>query len=219
MFRPLPTLSTIAGHESRYHGTWFDNRVLSNVSVISCRRREKRSHALHLSVRATEVLVSVSVKMSLAKILLLVGLACCTGSSMPGGWTEQAPESNPEYLKLAHFAVSQQTSGRRYYDTVLELLRVETQVSVGVIRRHIFGNCLGRENKTWVCFGSTARPDCRHGGDVTKECYLILLICSLLLAMYIVMRRKELRNCGKEETACWNEFLLHTSFFLAPGSS
>ncbi|XP_037579899.2 salivary cystatin-L2 [Dermacentor silvarum] len=57
---------------------------------------------------------------------------------MVGGWTEHNPSSDPKYLKLAHFAIAQQTAGLTHYSTVLRLLKVETQVVAGVNYKLIF---------------------------------------------------------------------------------
>ncbi|KAH9374992.1 hypothetical protein HPB48_019411 [Haemaphysalis longicornis] len=53
--------------------------------------------------------------------------------SIPGGWRDQDPQSSPKYKKLAHFAVSQHVEGLENYDTVLDLIKVETQVRNTVI--------------------------------------------------------------------------------------
>lgn len=61
--------------------------------------------------------------------VLLLGLLCWTAAArIVGGWTTQAVNGSPKYDELAHYAVSSQTRGLEYFDTVLQLLKVETQV-------------------------------------------------------------------------------------------
>ncbi|XP_070377366.1 cystatin-2-like [Dermacentor albipictus] len=55
-----------------------------------------------------------------------------TDSALVGGWTEQNPQGDPKYIKLAHYAVSTQTADREVYDTVVDLISVATQVVAGV---------------------------------------------------------------------------------------
>ncbi|KAH6926471.1 hypothetical protein HPB50_018731 [Hyalomma asiaticum] len=68
---------------------------------------------------------------------LTVIVAQCSAAEV-GGWTEHDPSSNPKYLELAHFAISQQTTGLTHYHTVLRLLKAETQVVAGVNYKLIF---------------------------------------------------------------------------------
>ncbi|XP_042144554.1 salivary cystatin-L-like [Ixodes scapularis] len=49
-----------------------------------------------------------------------------------GAWKTQA-RIDPKYESLAHYAVSTQVEGREYYDTVLGILEVKTQIVDGVI--------------------------------------------------------------------------------------
>ncbi|XP_049267167.1 salivary cystatin-L2-like [Rhipicephalus sanguineus] len=50
-------------------------------------------------------------------------------SSLTGAWQEQNPHGDPQYLILAHYAVSKQTKGKKMYDTVVRLIRVSTQAN------------------------------------------------------------------------------------------
>ncbi|EEC11253.1 cystatin-2 precursor, putative, partial [Ixodes scapularis] len=49
-----------------------------------------------------------------------------------GGWKTQ-DLTNPKFENLAHYAVSTQVEGREYYDTVLGILEVKTQIVDGVM--------------------------------------------------------------------------------------
>ncbi|CAN7978241.1 unnamed protein product, partial [Ixodes persulcatus] len=63
---------------------------------------------------------------------VLLSLAVCgtlAGRSLPGGWRTRDPHSNPKFAELAHYAVSSQAGDSEFYDTVLELLAAQTQVS------------------------------------------------------------------------------------------
>ncbi|XP_077524192.1 cystatin-2-like [Amblyomma americanum] len=67
-------------------------------------------------------------------------LICCHNSTsvLVGGWTRQEPRSNPKYVDLAHYAISQQREGRKIYDTLVNLTEVYTQVVAGVNYRLVF---------------------------------------------------------------------------------
>lgn len=60
------------------------------------------------------------------------------GASIIGGWIPHDPKSNPKYLELAHYAVSQRVEGLEYYDTVLELKKAATQIVDGINYRLTF---------------------------------------------------------------------------------
>ncbi|XP_077551706.1 cystatin-2-like [Haemaphysalis longicornis] len=55
-----------------------------------------------------------------------------------GAYVEQDPNSNPKYLELASLAVAQRIEGLEYYDTVLDLTRVLTQLVEGMNYRLTF---------------------------------------------------------------------------------
>lgn len=56
-----------------------------------------------------------------------------------GGWTSRDPNGNPKYKELAHFALASRNSTKlKYYDTVLELKNVETQLVSGMNYRLTF---------------------------------------------------------------------------------
>nr|XP_050037659.1 salivary cystatin-L2-like [Dermacentor andersoni] len=73
-----------------------------------------------------------------AVVFLLATISAQCSARLIGGWTEHDPSSDPKYLKLAHFAISQQTTGLAHYHTILKLLKVETQVVSGVNYKLIF---------------------------------------------------------------------------------
>uniref|UniRef100_A0A4D5RM30 Putative cystatin iscys1 n=1 Tax=Ixodes scapularis TaxID=6945 RepID=A0A4D5RM30_IXOSC len=64
-------------------------------------------------------------------VLAAAGSASRSKRALVGGWKTQDP-TNPKFENLAHYAVSTQVEGREYYDTVLELLEVQTQIVAGV---------------------------------------------------------------------------------------
>ncbi|KAL1420039.1 hypothetical protein MTO96_024628 [Rhipicephalus appendiculatus] len=70
--------------------------------------------------------------------LLLLGVwavvllgSCYAESEDEDGFKEQDPEGSPTYMKMAHYAVSTQTKGKKVYDTAVELLYVATKVLQG----------------------------------------------------------------------------------------
>uniref|UniRef100_A0A147BWH4 Putative salivary cystatin n=1 Tax=Ixodes ricinus TaxID=34613 RepID=A0A147BWH4_IXORI len=63
---------------------------------------------------------------------LLGGNGAATRGHLLGGWTVQNASGNPKYLQLAHAVISNQTKAHEFYDTVLDLTAVETQVVAGV---------------------------------------------------------------------------------------
>ncbi|KAG0441307.1 hypothetical protein HPB47_015991 [Ixodes persulcatus] len=74
---------------------------------------------------------------------VLLSLAVCgtlAGRSLPGGWRTRDPHSNPKFAELAHYAVSSQAGDSEFYDTVLELLAVQTQVVAGMNYRLRFSH-------------------------------------------------------------------------------
>nr|AQN67694.1 cystatin JpIpcys2c [Ixodes persulcatus] len=84
---------------------------------------------------------------------VLLSLAVCgtlAGRSLPSGWRTMDPHSNPKYAELAHYAVSSQAGDSEFYDTVLELLAVQTEVVAGMNYRLKF---------------STAESSCKVGVD------------------------------------------------------
>lgn len=50
---------------------------------------------------------------------------------LPGGWHRHSVGDNALFEELAHFAISRQVGDREYFDTVLELVDVESQVVAG----------------------------------------------------------------------------------------
>ncbi|KAH7972654.1 hypothetical protein HPB52_014788 [Rhipicephalus sanguineus] len=94
----------------------------------------------------------------LVGVWLVVLLDSCYADSPPlGGWTEHDPQGDPGYLILAHYAVSQQTKGKKMYDTVVKVIRVSTQIVNGFNYKIKFvaaqSNCkIGRDQyDAWKC--------------------------------------------------------------------
>ncbi|KAL1471775.1 hypothetical protein MTO96_039740 [Rhipicephalus appendiculatus] len=66
--------------------------------------------------------------------VVLVAAFACTAAGpvgLVGGWEKHNVGDDAIFEELAHFAVSQQVDGREFFDTVLELVDVETQVVAG----------------------------------------------------------------------------------------
>ncbi|KAH6926460.1 hypothetical protein HPB50_018720 [Hyalomma asiaticum] len=69
---------------------------------------------------------------ALIGIMVAVFIAApCTGQGL-GGWQTKNVQEDPIYEELAHFAISKQVNNREFFDTVLELLEVQTQVVSGI---------------------------------------------------------------------------------------
>nr|3LH4_A Chain A, Secreted cystatin [Ixodes scapularis] len=54
--------------------------------------------------------------------------------ALRGGYRERSNQDDPEYLELAHYATSTwsaQQPGKTHFDTVVEVLKVETQTVAG----------------------------------------------------------------------------------------
>ncbi|KAL1471396.1 hypothetical protein MTO96_039960 [Rhipicephalus appendiculatus] len=111
--------------------------------------------------------------MLLAVWTVVLFSSCCASEELMGGWREQNPYGDPTYLKLAHYAVSRQTKGKRVFDTVVKLRRVATQVVNGFKYMLLFAvapsNCkIGRD------YYSARR--CRPTRQPNKECQAIVYI-------------------------------------------
>ncbi|XP_040074485.1 salivary cystatin-L2-like [Ixodes scapularis] len=71
--------------------------------------------------------------MSIVKTALLVVLGVvCVSSDFPGVWRKHQPDMDPRYKEWAHFAISSQVEDRTNFDTLMNLMSVESQVIVGV---------------------------------------------------------------------------------------
>ncbi|EEC07263.1 Salivary cystatin-L2 [Ixodes scapularis] len=71
---------------------------------------------------------------SLALVLVFGGAAVCAELALRGGYRERSNQDDPEYLELAHYATSTwsaQQPGKTHFDTVVEVLKVETQTVAG----------------------------------------------------------------------------------------
>uniref|UniRef100_A0A6M2CRL6 Putative cystatin n=1 Tax=Rhipicephalus microplus TaxID=6941 RepID=A0A6M2CRL6_RHIMP len=66
-------------------------------------------------------------------MVAFVVIACSAEEQIPvlGGWQKHNAEDNAIYDELAHFAVSKQVANRQFFDTVLEIVDVESQTVAG----------------------------------------------------------------------------------------
>ncbi|XP_065289896.1 cystatin-2-like [Dermacentor albipictus] len=88
-------------------------------------------------------------------VALFVVFQCCAADPvLVGGWTRQSVGGNALFEELAHFAVSRQVGDREFFDTVLELVDVQTQVVAGTNYRIKF---------------KTAESTCRVTDTYSKE--------------------------------------------------
>nr|XP_050037667.1 salivary cystatin-L-like [Dermacentor andersoni] len=88
-------------------------------------------------------------------VALFVVFQCCAADPvLVGGWTRQNVGDNALFEELAHFAVSRQVGDREFFDTVLELVDVQTQVVAGTNYRIKF---------------KTAESTCRVTETYSKE--------------------------------------------------
>nr|QBR53058.1 cystatin [Haemaphysalis flava] len=72
-------------------------------------------------------------------LILSGSLLCCFAEHrLVGGWHKKNDTTDQHYHDLAHFAVGKQTEGRDYFDTVLQITAVETQVVAGMNYRITF---------------------------------------------------------------------------------
>ncbi|KAL1475564.1 hypothetical protein MTO96_037197 [Rhipicephalus appendiculatus] len=71
-------------------------------------------------------------------LFVLTAIASQFSVNATGEWTEQDPSSDPKYLELAHFAISQQITYLTNYNTVFKLLKVKTQIVGGVDYKLVF---------------------------------------------------------------------------------
>lgn len=89
--------------------------------------------------------------------VVIVGLVLCCYADEPhlvGGWHQQSEIGDERYNTLAHFALAKQVEGREFFDTLLEITAVETQLVAGTNYRITF---------------KTAESTCRVTETYTKE--------------------------------------------------
>ncbi|XP_037570480.1 uncharacterized protein LOC119452331 [Dermacentor silvarum] len=68
-------------------------------------------------------------------VLFIVILQCFIADPVrPGDWRRHSVDENPLFEELAHFAISRQVRDREYFDTVLELVDVESQGDATIYR-------------------------------------------------------------------------------------
>ncbi|KAK8777404.1 hypothetical protein V5799_029251 [Amblyomma americanum] len=89
-------------------------------------------------------------------VILMAAFACggAEEERLVGGWVKHSVDGDPLYAELAHFAISKQKTNRDFFDTVLELTAVESQVVTGATYRLTF---------------KTAESTCRVTETYTKE--------------------------------------------------
>ncbi|XP_037499423.1 salivary cystatin-L2-like [Rhipicephalus sanguineus] len=77
----------------------------------------------------------VSSKIALHGLVVaaLAVIACSAEEQIPvlGGWQKHNVSDDAIYEELAHFAVSKQVENREFFDTVLEIVDVESQTVAG----------------------------------------------------------------------------------------
>ncbi|XP_037501615.1 salivary cystatin-L2 [Rhipicephalus sanguineus] len=81
-------------------------------------------------------------------------LSASESPTLRGGWKRKQVGEDAIFDELAHYAISQQVSDREFFDTVLELVEVETQTVAGTNYRIKF---------------KTAESTCRVGEVYNKE--------------------------------------------------
>nr|WGH08200.1 type 2 cystatin protein 4 [Haemaphysalis doenitzi] len=75
---------------------------------------------------------------ALAVVAACLCLCCSAQLGVRGGWKKKTNTDDEHYHTLAHLAISQQVQGREFYDTVLKVTDVETQVVAGTNYRITF---------------------------------------------------------------------------------
>lgn len=92
---------------------------------------------------------------TLAVVIAGVLLRCYADEPhLVGGWHQQSEIGDERYNKLAHFALAKQVEGREFFDTLLEITAVETQLVAGTNYRITF---------------KTAESTCRVTDTYTRE--------------------------------------------------
>uniref|UniRef100_A0A023GCY6 Putative tick cistatins 1 n=1 Tax=Amblyomma triste TaxID=251400 RepID=A0A023GCY6_AMBTT len=114
-------------------------------------------------------------------VLVAVFLGACAfmcdgapqGPPIPvvGGWQKKTPVDSEHYKELAHFAVSKQVEGREFFDTVLEVTDVETQVVAGTNYRITFKIAESTCRVTETYSKETCLPKTR---DVKSTCTAVI---------------------------------------------
>ncbi|KAL1465971.1 hypothetical protein MTO96_043016 [Rhipicephalus appendiculatus] len=67
-------------------------------------------------------------------VVAVLAVIACSGEEqtfVPGGWQKHNVGDDAIYEELAHFAVSKQVANREFFDTVLEIVDVESQTVAG----------------------------------------------------------------------------------------
>ncbi|XP_037577245.1 salivary cystatin-L2-like [Dermacentor silvarum] len=115
---------------------------------------------------------SPSVAVVLAVVILLVAAVTCHGDGPPGAWQKREVGEDPAFEEMAHFAISQQVGGdRENFDTVLEILDVETQLVAGTNYRIKFKTAESTCKLTETYSKENCRP---KTGDVKETCTAVV---------------------------------------------
>ncbi|KAL1478645.1 hypothetical protein MTO96_034940 [Rhipicephalus appendiculatus] len=79
-------------------------------------------------------MVSSTVALHALVVAVLAVITCSGEEQVPvlGGWQKHNVGDDAIYEELAHFAVSKQVANREFFDTVLEIVDVESQVRIPV---------------------------------------------------------------------------------------
>ncbi|KAH6926458.1 hypothetical protein HPB50_018718 [Hyalomma asiaticum] len=80
-------------------------------------------------------MLSSAIALTGIMVAVLVAVPCSGEEELigvPGGWQRKNVGDEAIYEELAHYAISKQVDNREFFDTVLELLEVQTQVVAGI---------------------------------------------------------------------------------------
>ncbi|XP_075554783.1 cystatin-2-like [Dermacentor variabilis] len=117
-------------------------------------------------------MVSPSVAVVRAVAVLLVAAFTCQALGPPGSWQKKQVGEDPAFEEMAHFAISQQVGGNREnFDTVLEILDVETQLVAGTNYRIKFKTAESTCKLTETYSKENCRP---RTGDVKDTCTAVV---------------------------------------------
>ncbi|KAH7942408.1 hypothetical protein HPB49_023921 [Dermacentor silvarum] len=118
-------------------------------------------------------------------VVLLAAFSCCTAGPgrLVGGWKKHSVNEKPVFEELAHYAISQQVGGREYFDTVLELVDVDTQCGADETLEHLLCSCpaLDQHRNTMVAqlrrmgLPSAASTDLLHPARNPSQVFKVVL--------------------------------------------
>ncbi|KAH7972658.1 hypothetical protein HPB52_014792 [Rhipicephalus sanguineus] len=105
--------------------------------------------------------------------VVLLGI-CYADSDEMDDFTEQKPEGSPTYLKMAHFAVSTQTKGKKVYDTVVNLTYVASQVRKDKATYHLDFNTA--PSNCTIGKDAYSAEKCLPTGPTNNECWVTVSV-------------------------------------------